>query len=90
MTPLNSRSVAWPRIRGTTTPIAVPVMPSAITVMLSRRCGASRFTSRVADPQKSRDRAAGVVAPPRRAVVAMVTRAPDRPAPTDCESANSA
>ncbi|CKT49251.1 Uncharacterised protein [Mycobacterium tuberculosis] len=59
ITPLNSKSVAWPRIRGTMTPIVVPAIPSVITAMLSRRCGASRFTSRAADPQKSRDRMFG-------------------------------
>ncbi len=78
MTPLNSRSVAWPRMRGTTTPITVPVIPSVITVMLIRRCGASRFTSRAAEPQKSRDRPVGAGAgkPRGSRVVATVIARP--------------
>ena len=76
ITPLNSRSVAWPRIRGTTMPIAVPVMPSVMTAALSRRCGASRFTRRDAEPQKLRERdAVGCGAAPRgRSLMAVTAR----------------
>lgn len=79
MTPLNSKSVAWPRIRGTITPIAVPASPSVITAMLSLRCGASCFTNRTAELQKSRDRPAGGAATPRVAMpVDEVMGHPDR------------
>lgn len=72
------------------TPIVVPAIPSVITAMLSRRCGASRFTSRAADPQKSRDRMFG--AGLRHGGVRPVARSPYTPtvALSDCEAANSA
>ena len=73
ITPLNNRSVAWPRMRGPITPIAMPPTPSRITVAVSPRCGVSRLTSRIAEPLKSRDRS-------RRRLHDAADRARHRPA----------
>ncbi len=62
-TPLNSRSVACPRISGPTTPIAMPTTPSTSTIVVGSRCGVSRLTNRSAEPVKSLDRSAGVSRP---------------------------
>ena len=65
ITPLNNKSVAWPRIRGPMTPIAIPPMPSRITAAVNPRCGVSRLTNRIAEPLKSRDRSVGACTIPR-------------------------
>ncbi len=88
ITPLNNRSVAWPRIRGPITPIAIPPTPSAITAEVNPRCGVSRFNSRIAVRRKSRDRSGGGACT-RRASPSASARS-SVPPPRRCESANSA
>ena len=81
ITPLNNRSVAWPRIRGPTTPTAIPPMPSAITAEVKPRCGVSRFNSRIAVRRKSRDRSGGGGVPSRIAIrIGALIGPPPRPA----------